>query len=232
VCGDAAHENHGDVEGCRDDVHAHRAAVHACRAAVPLCVDDVHVFVEPIPPHPSCREAIALTAARTTPPTNVEATGSASLQGSVDRAGPDGDGGQLGDTAGRREGVTGSVHEGAAPDCHRSLVSSERTSSSAMLLLAAGSADVARTAAAVEALERQDHGARSAAEEENAWFAAEMRAELAERDALWAKYPREMSALEAAEDAFFHAPTRGRDRAAGRLARARKALEAAKARNA
>jgi hypothetical protein len=67
---------------------------------------------------------------------------------------------------------------------------------------------------------------------ENAWLAAEMRAELAERDALWAKYPREMSALERAEDAFFHAPTRGsgRLRAEQRLARARKALEAARTR--
>jgi hypothetical protein len=103
-----------------------------------------------------------------------------------------------------------------------------------MLLLAAGSAEVARTVAEVEALERQDHGARSTDEEENARFAAELRAELAERDALWAKYPREMSALEAAEDAFFHAPTRGtgRDRAEQRLARARKALEAAKERDA
>jgi hypothetical protein len=103
-----------------------------------------------------------------------------------------------------------------------------------MLLLAAGSAEVARTVADVEAIERQDRGGRHTAEDENARLAAEMRAELAERDALWAKYPHEMSALEAAEDAFFHAPTRGsgRDRAEQRLARARKALEAAKARNA
>jgi hypothetical protein len=64
--------------------------------------------------------------------------------------------------------------------------------------------------------------------EEHARFAAELRAELAEQDALWAKYPHEMSTLEAAEDAFFHAPARGlgRKRAEERLARARKALAA------
>jgi hypothetical protein len=120
------------------------------------------------------------------------------------------------------------------PDRHRGLVSSEGGSSSAMLVLAAGSADVAKTVAEVEALERRDHGARSKVEEENARFAAEFRAELAERDALWAKYPPEMSALEAAEDAFFHAPTRGsgRHRAEERLARARRALDAAKERDA
>jgi hypothetical protein len=150
-----------------------------------------------------------LTPARATASTNVGADGSAAPHRAGDSAAP-------------------------SPDRHRSLVSSERTSGSAMLLLAAGSADVARTVAEVEGLERQDHDARSTAEEENARFAAEMRAELAERDALWAKYPREMSALEAAEDAFFYAPTRGsgRDRAEQRLARARKALEAAKERDA
>jgi hypothetical protein len=61
--------------------------------------------------------------------------------------------------------------------------------------------------------------------EEHARFAAELRAELAEQDALWAKHPHEMSELEAAEDAFFHAPARGRGRkrAEERLAQARKA---------
>jgi hypothetical protein len=64
--------------------------------------------------------------------------------------------------------------------------------------------------------------------EERARIAAEARLELAERDALWEKYPREMSALEAAEDLFLHAPTRGLGRrtAEDRLARARKALAA------
>jgi hypothetical protein len=63
--------------------------------------------------------------------------------------------------------------------------------------------------------------------EERACVAAEARAELAERDALWAKYPSEMSALEAAEDAFYHAPMRGlgRKQAENRLERAKKALE-------
>lgn len=65
---------------------------------------------------------------------------------------------------------------------------------------------------------------------ENARLAAEIRAELAERDALWAKYPHEMSALEGAELALFDASPRGRRRAEERLARARAALEAAKAR--
>lgn len=65
---------------------------------------------------------------------------------------------------------------------------------------------------------------------EHARVAAEARVELAEREALWAKYPREMSALEAAEDAFFHAPMNGpgRARAEERIARARKALAAAR----
>jgi hypothetical protein len=126
------------------------------------------------------------------------------------------------------------AHSAPSPDGRRSLVSSERSASGAMLLLAAGSAEVARTVAEMEGLERQNQDARSAADGENAWLAAEMRAELAERDALCAKYPHEMSALERAEDAFFHAPTRGsgRDRAEQRLARARKALEAAKERDA
>jgi hypothetical protein len=185
-----------------------------------------------------------VTAARTNAPTNVQAGASAAPQGAVNSAGPDGDARcpqALGQPA--RVAETGSAgvaearvaHTAHSPDCYRSLVSSENSGSGAMLLLAAGSAEVAEIAAlAIAPNERRGTGdARSAVEEENDRFRAELRAELAEQDALWAAYPKEMRELEAAEHAFEDAlrwTDAERRRANRRLEWARAQLEKAKER--
>jgi hypothetical protein len=189
-----------------------------------------------------------VTSANARPFANVEADASAAPHRAGDRsAAADGDGGQLGDSARRREGVPGNAHEGAAPDLPTAAlesasrspqrlgqpapetvartvdvsrarvahtapsphdgrvgVFSEETLGGGLLLLAAVSPDAARIAAsAIAANERRWTGdARSAAEGENDRFRAELRADIAEQDALWAAYPKEMRELEAAEHAF------------------------------
>jgi hypothetical protein len=106
--------------------------------------------------------------------------------------------------------------------------------------MAAGSPDAARIAAsaiaasAIAASERRGTGeARSAVLEENDRFRAELRADIAEQDALWAAYPKEMRELEAAEHAFEDAlrwTDAERRRANRRLERAQAQLEKAKER--
>jgi hypothetical protein len=116
-----------------------------------------------------------LTAARTTDSTNVGAAASATPQRAGDSDHDDRVGVFPGETLG-----------------------------GGLLLLAAGSPDAARIAASgIAASEPRGTGdARCAAEEENDRFRAELRADIAEQDALWAAYPKEMRELEAAEHAF------------------------------
>jgi hypothetical protein len=127
------------------------------------------------------------------------------------------------------------AHIAHSPHDGRGGVFLEETLGGGLLLLAAGSPDAARIAAsAIAANERRGTGdGRSAAEEENDRFRAELRADIAEQDALWAAYPKEMRELEAAEHAFEDAlrwSDGERRRANRRLEWAKAQLEKAKGR--